>query len=471
MATVTTPKIEPTTPLKTPDVSNIPVTEPKIEKPEVGTDFNKRLEDLTATIEGRTKESDIKVATASEQRELNEINLQIRMHQAASLKTEEEALEKGETLSFASGESARIARNNAVRALELSAIAQAKQGNLALATDLAGSAIDEKYKKQEQDLRIQRANIVNNYDSFSGAQKKRADALLLRLDKDDAFVKEQKDKEKALTDIGNKAAVAGAPISAVREALATGDVIKANSLLAPFLREKLDTSVVEANGRKLLINNQTGQTIKDLGVSDKKTIAGGLGGVSSLSQSVIDNPSLFYNFTPTQKAQIVSELQGAGYDISQLQNVKLTAGQQDDIAQMNTVGGSIDEVLAFNADGKLEGIGSFGRGTLKSLAAQAGFGGEEGKTVRTLIGNIKGTIAKLRGGTSFTENEEKLLNTYTPSINDDPAVAVNKLHNLKDFIARKNADLLKAAQANITTGQIKKKDEKKSGDLRTKYNY
>ena len=237
LATAFTPKIEPSTPLKAPDVSGIPVTEPtEPKKPEIGSDFNKRLEDVMANIEGRTKESDIKVATASQQRELNEINLQIKMHQAASLKTEEEALEKGETLSFASGESARVARNNAVRALELSAIAQAKQGNLALATDLAGSAIDEKYKKQEQDLRIQRANVVNNYDSFTASQKKRADALLLKLDKDDAFVKEQKEKEKALTDVGNKAAGAGAPISAVREALATGDIIKANSLLAPYLQ-------------------------------------------------------------------------------------------------------------------------------------------------------------------------------------------------------------------------------------------
>ena len=245
LAPVITPKIEPVTPIKTPDVSGLPTTEPKPIKPEVGTDFNQRLEESLAKIEGRSKERETKVATIQEQRELNEINLQIRMHQAASLKSEEEALQRGETLSFASGEAQRVARNNAVKALELSALAQAKQGNLALATDLATSAIEEKYKEQERNLKIQRANIVNNYDTFTAAQKKRADATLLKIDKEDAFVKQQKDKEKSLQEIGNKAAVAGAPLSSVREAIATGDTVKASSLLAPFLQKEPTGDIAE----------------------------------------------------------------------------------------------------------------------------------------------------------------------------------------------------------------------------------
>ncbi len=180
-------------------------------------------------------------------------------------------------------------------------------------------------------------------------------------------------------------------------------------------------------------------------------------GLSSLSQAVVSNPSLFFSYTPTQKAQITAELQRGGYDISKLQNVKLSSGQQDDIGQMNTVSSLIDKVLGFNADGKLEGIGAFGGGTVKSFAAQLGLGSEEGKNVRSLIGNIKGTVAKLRGGTSFTPNEEKLLDSYTPNINDSPNVAISKLNQLKQFIAQKNSDLLSAANVNATTGQITKK--------------
>lgn len=223
--------------------------------------------------------------------------------------------------------------------------------------------------------------------------------------------------------------------------------------------------------------NQIARLASQISVPQKAGMGGGVGfggevALSPLSQSVVSNPSLFYNFTPTQKAQIVSELQGAGYEISELQNAKLSSGQQDDIAQMSTVNNLIGDILAYNSDGKLEGLGAFGLGTIKSLAAQAGFGSEEGQAVRALIGNIKGTIAKLRGGTSFTVNEEKLLNTYTPSVNDSSGVAINKLSLLQDFIAQKNADLLKTATQNITKGQISKKGESvKVENLRTKYKY
>ena len=123
---------------------------------------------------------------------------------------------------------------------------------------------------------------------------------------------------------------------------------------------------------------------------------------------------------------------------------------------MNTVSNLINDILAYGKSGSLPGVGAFGAGTLMSLGAQLGFGSDEGQQVRALIGNIKGTIAKLRGGTSFTTNEEKLLNTYTPAINDSSEVALNKLRLLQDFIVQKNTDLLNAAQQNITLGQIKK---------------
>lgn len=198
---------------------------------------------------------------------------------------------------------------------------------------------------------------------------------------------------------------------------------------------------------------------------------GGAGTLSPLSQAVVTNPSLFFTYTPTQKAKITTELQAAGYDISNLTNAKLSPGQEDDIAQMNTVSGLIDQVVAYNSDGTLSGIGPFGLGTLKQLGAQAGIGTAEGKSVRALIGNIQATIAKLRGGTSFTANEQALLNTYVPTINDSAAVALTKLANLQGFIKTKNTDLLQAATLNITKGQITKKGDGKVEDLRVRYNY
>lgn len=196
-------------------------------------------ESLIAQLEGQNVDREANVQTAEQTRELNEINKQIALHQARSLEAEQKALETGETLGFASGEAARVGRNNAVRALELNALAQAKQGNLLLARTLAEDSITEKYKQVETDLRKKINDIKNNYDSFTAAEKKQADALLTRYNAEDAFVKEKKANEAELKNTGQDAATKGAPLSLVQKAMATGDIIKASSMLAPYLNPKI----------------------------------------------------------------------------------------------------------------------------------------------------------------------------------------------------------------------------------------
>jgi hypothetical protein len=54
------------------------------------------------------------------------------------------------------------------------------------------------------------------------------------------------------------------------------------------------------------------------------------------------------------------------------------------------------------------------------------------------ISQIKATIAKARAGTSFTPNEEKLLNQYTPQVGDSDQQLRTKLNGLVSFFARRN---------------------------------
>jgi hypothetical protein len=63
-------------------------------------------------------------------------------------------------------------------------------------------------------------------------------------------------------------------------------------------------------------------------------------------------------------------------------------------------------------------------------------------TYQTLVGNLKATIAKARAGTSFTPNEEKMLNSYVPTIGDSYQEAQTKLALLQDpnIIARAQAE-------------------------------
>lgn len=120
-----------------------------------------------------------------------------------------------------------------------------------------------------------------------------------------------------------------------------------------------------------------------------------------------------------------------------------------------TVRDQIKELDRFRTDkGDLPGVGAGGQGSLASLLSnfgyEPGYGkAPEGIQVRAIVGNIQGTLAKLRGGTSFTPNEEKLLKSYTPNVNDSPQKIFNKITQLKKFIDNKELNTLKSSGAKV----------------------
>jgi hypothetical protein len=86
-----------------------------------------------------------------------------------------------------------------------------------------------------------------------------------------------------------------------------------------------------------------------------------------------------------------------------------------------------------------KGVGGAFQGSIKQfLAKNFGTGSQQEQMLRSYIGQVQGTIAKERGGTSFTPNEQALLESYTPTINDSPLVIQSKLQVLKQFLQNSN---------------------------------
>ncbi len=251
---------------------------------------------------------------------------------------------------------------------------------------------------------------------------------------------------------------------------------------------KLETEIVEAGGRKLLINSQTGAIIKDVGAGK---VTGGSGGgsgiqlgadgavdVSKLSaeaQAIIAGTLNLSDLTPTVKGRIAGELTAAGY-----KPVKLGVSTQKDLATLDTASTLIEQILAYNADGKLEGIGPVSGSIGAAADAAFGTGSEEAKSVRALIGNVRGTISAARAGLALTATEIKQLDSYTPKLTDATATAVTKLGLLKDFIASKKLNtflfaspqqLSKEQQAAASGAPAAKAVPEDVAKLRSKYNY
>ena len=95
------------------------------------------------------------------------------------------------------------------------------------------------------------------------------------------------------------------------------------------------------------------------------------------------------------------------------------------------------------------GVGGFGAGSVKQgLNRHLGVGSEQAESLRNMIGNIQGTIAKLRAGTSFTAGEKELLLMYTPDINSSPEQIRTKLEGLSNYL-----DLLRENKIAVFTSQ------------------
>lgn len=129
--------------------------------------------------------------------------------------------------------------------------------------------------------------------------------------------------------------------------------------------------------------------------------------------------------------------------------ISLSAAQQQDLSDMKLLSDQATQTLQMGAEQKWAGVGGLGQGSLSAfMLKNFGRGSAEGGKLRAAIGNIRGYIAKLRGGTSFTPNEQRLLDTYTPGINSDPKDIIAKLQQLQDFLVKKAEALVTTTTAN-----------------------
>jgi len=236
--TLTFAEPEPLAAASVPIIEDTPVEELETPVPTSANDLITQIEKEAADVSGFDREAEIAQRTQEEQKQLNEINLQIRQQQADELAAVEEARTRGETLGFASLEVQKERRLAAVQALRLAATGQFILGNLAAARQFAEKAVNEEFKQEERDIQLARNNILANFDSFSEAEKKRALSALSQLDAKDAFVLEQKAERETIFEISKSASLVGATNEEIQEILNANSKEEALSLSASFFGAK-----------------------------------------------------------------------------------------------------------------------------------------------------------------------------------------------------------------------------------------
>lgn len=229
--------------------------------PEPVSTFEEQLSRLTADPETPEKRAqEIAVRTQVEQRRLTELTKKAQLLEIRASEAQEKALKSGETLGFARGEAAVVRREALFETLRANAEVQAAQGNLSLARQLAGEAVDTKFAQEKQDIETARNNILANFDTFTAKEKKRALATLARLDSEDAFVEEQKAREKAKEDVLLEFA-GKVDNEILDEAKLAPDAISAKAILQAALPEPITPSAPFTLGKGQIRFDAAGKVI------------------------------------------------------------------------------------------------------------------------------------------------------------------------------------------------------------------
>jgi hypothetical protein len=191
-------------------------------------------------------------------------------------------------------------------------------------------------------------------------------------------------------------------------------------------------------------------------------------GISSTTQAIINNPSLFDDLTPTERGKVITQLQSNGFDTSNLGTKGLTDTAIKEVAQTQKALDDLDVLRS-----KIEGNEQF-VGPIKGLQKYNPW--SKARQVQADVDRVRQTVGKaLEGGVLRKEDEEKYKKILA-TLTDTPETALYKIDALKDTIARdiENYKLLQQGAGrslNVGTSLQKTGSVIKKEDLRTKYNY
>lgn len=377
----------------------------------------------------KNKETDLASTTESATQpytsQLNEINTQIKNLQAKSIQNQEKALQSGETTGFASREAQNVARTDAIQGLFLQAQAEGMQGNIALAETHVKNAIDAKYADMDKQIDEARQNIYNNYDSFTPAEKKQADATLLKIDTQDQFVKTAKEDDQIqqgfIQEAISQSAKNGTPVPnlVLQRANQAASPTEALQILAPYMVDAdakasalLDRQIKQANLTKL--NAEIKQLNPGIGNITNPEAAKFAGALSVILGSG--------KFTKDQKNDVVNAINNGQDPFSVVKNqAKNIMGQTEatkltnyEVARdtLNDIGTQLQE---FYDKGGSTGLV---KGTLEDFANN--LGKVKDVNLVNLATQIKGNLAIYRNaisGTAYSAQEGKDINSIFPGIN------------------------------------------------------
>lgn len=173
----------------------------------------KRIGDVSSQLQGKSAAlaaAQIQAKVPEYQQQLNDVISQINTLNSDAAAEQIRIQGKPIASEFQSRQIGAVERDRTVRALGLSAVASALQGNLALATDYAQKSVDAKFAPLEAELDTLKQQLEFNKDNFARSEQGRVQKLTLALQDREQALATEKEKQTQINSIALEAAKNGA---------------------------------------------------------------------------------------------------------------------------------------------------------------------------------------------------------------------------------------------------------------------
>jgi len=185
----------------------------------------------------------------------------------ANLTLEGNAAGKYVTTSFLGRQQQEVTRQAAIKTLQLSQQSNILQGNYQAAKDAADQIISAKYGQMEADIKAKQTQLNGLRDYvLTPAQEKQKTAQQALLKKQQEDIDKKKADDTARQNLMIEVAKNGVTDPTILSSISNAKTIDEAILSAASSLKKVDTQVVKLdNGSTILIDSNTGKTIKYLG--------------------------------------------------------------------------------------------------------------------------------------------------------------------------------------------------------------
>lgn len=395
-------------------VANQPQTAAEKTQESIGSKLLSAYKTLTGKKEAQLKAEE-SAGLPGFKKQLTDINSQIQTLQKESaaipLKLQENVTGRGVTSGGLAPIQTGLLRQNTIKALGLSAIAQTLQGNIATAQATADRAVELEFAPAQAQIDYLSKAYEMNKDTLSREDKKKSDALSVQLQERQRLLDNQKDDKKTVLSFAAEAAKNGAPTVLLNQAMSMNPE-QALAALGTYMQDPYDAAIKLQQLRKLRLENDTNSGVLNPEVAEKS-------GAYATALSTILGSS---KFTKDQKNMVVNAINNGEDPFTTIKNQAKNIMGQTEATKLTSyeAADSAMRDLQKNLNAYYDAGGNTGllSGTFEQVINKLGQVNDPDKVdIATQVAISLQAYRNAISGTAYSNQEGQQISAVFPGIN------------------------------------------------------